>query len=322
MTSMSSASFGADGHPEVDEISDFTEGLLSPDRSADVRAHLSVCALCADVRTSLEEIRSTLGTLPDPAPMPSDVAGRIDAALAAEALLSASSPSGRETPGAPSSASSADTPNAVSRETVRPGRSAGRSADRPAGRPRGAGGPGRTGGRRSRRWGAALLGTAGAAALLTLGAVFLPGMGADSSGGMDKGATMDANAESDRSDQALEARVRSLLADSESGKQKQESQGGLRETDPGSPDFSLKASPGSPGTSTTTMPLCVREGVGRDVTPLAVGMSEYEGRQAYIVVLPHETDGSQVEAYVVDADCVGKEPSGPGTVLTTRTYPR
>ncbi|MDH2410133.1 hypothetical protein ACG5V6_06870 [Streptomyces chitinivorans] len=147
-------------------------------------------------------------------------------------------------------------------------------------------------------------------------------MGTDSSGGMDKGATVDANAESGRSDQALEARVRSLLADSESGKQKQESQGSLRETDPGSPDFSLKASPGSPGTSTTTMPLCVREGVDRDVAPLAVGMSEYEGRQTYIVVLPHETDGSQVEAYVVDADCVGKEPSGPGTVLTTRTYPR
>ncbi|WP_241027690.1 hypothetical protein [Streptomyces verrucosisporus] len=58
------------------------------------------------------------------------------------------------------------------------------------------------------------------------------------------------------------------------------------------------------------------------MTPLAVGTSEYEGRRAYIVVLPHETDGSQVEAYVIDADCVGGEPSGPGTVLTTRTYPR
>ncbi|SFL62672.1 anti-sigma factor family protein [Streptomyces pini] len=322
MTSMSSASFGADGHPEVDEISDFTEGLLPPERSAGLRAHLSGCALCADVRASLEEIRNTLGTLPEPTPMPSDVAGRIDAALAAEALLSASTLFGDEIRGTSPSASPADTPTAVSRETARSSRPTGRSAGRPAGRPRGAGGPGRAGSGRPRRWGTALLGTAGAAALLALGAVFLPGVGADFSGGTDKGVAADAGAESDRSDQALEARVRSLLAGSESGKREQESQGSLKKTDPGSPDFSLKASPGSPGTSTTTMPLCVREGVDRDETPLAIGMSDYEGRQAYIVVLPHEADGSRVDAYVIDADCVGKEPPAAGTVLTTRTYPR
>lgn len=74
-------------HPDVSEISDLTEGLLSPSRTAEIRRHLGDCALCADVRASLDEIRALLGTLPGPARMPADIAGRIDAALAAEALL-------------------------------------------------------------------------------------------------------------------------------------------------------------------------------------------------------------------------------------------
>lgn len=53
-------------HPEVAEISDLTEGLLTPSRTVDVRRHLDGCALCADVYDSLEEIRGLLGTLPGP----------------------------------------------------------------------------------------------------------------------------------------------------------------------------------------------------------------------------------------------------------------
>lgn len=45
------------GHPDVAEISDLTEGLLAPSRTADVRQHLDECELCADVFASLEEIR-------------------------------------------------------------------------------------------------------------------------------------------------------------------------------------------------------------------------------------------------------------------------
>ncbi|GAA3226948.1 hypothetical protein GCM10020256_37830 [Streptomyces thermocoprophilus] len=77
------------GHPDVTEISDFAEGLLPPSRTADLRRHLDACDLCADVHSSLEEIRGLLGTLPGPPKMPDDVAQRIDAALAAEALLDA-----------------------------------------------------------------------------------------------------------------------------------------------------------------------------------------------------------------------------------------
>src|SRR5205814_365104 len=62
----------------------------APERAAELRTHLEGCALCAEVRTSLEDIRETLGRLPGPVRMPLDIAGRIDAALAAEAVLSAS----------------------------------------------------------------------------------------------------------------------------------------------------------------------------------------------------------------------------------------
>ncbi|OON79265.1 anti-sigma factor family protein [Streptomyces tsukubensis] len=75
------------GHPEVSEISDLSEGLLPPDRTADVRGHLTGCDLCTDVYASLEEIRELLGTLPGPHSMPADVAERIDAALTAEVRL-------------------------------------------------------------------------------------------------------------------------------------------------------------------------------------------------------------------------------------------
>ncbi|WP_308117275.1 anti-sigma factor family protein [Streptomyces fuscigenes] len=83
------SSSGTDRHPDVEEISDLVEGLLPPTRALDLRGHLDDCDDCADVHRSLAEIRDLLGTLPGPAPMPADVAQRIDAALAAEALLDA-----------------------------------------------------------------------------------------------------------------------------------------------------------------------------------------------------------------------------------------
>jgi hypothetical protein len=92
-TPFASGDPNTDGHPDIADISALAEGLLSPERSADVRAHVSGCTLCGDVETSLQEIQGALGTLPGPTRMPADVAGRIDAALAAEALLDASSPS-------------------------------------------------------------------------------------------------------------------------------------------------------------------------------------------------------------------------------------
>lgn len=155
-------------HPDVAEISDLTEGLLSPTRTEDVRQHLDGCALCTDVYDSLEEIRSLLGTLPGPVRMPDDVAERIDAALAAEALLSAAVPD--EAPDA-----EADRAH-VSRET-----STASTATSPSGHPRGVTGPGRSHRARRGRRRTALLGTAFAAAALGLGAILVQSLDSASS---------------------------------------------------------------------------------------------------------------------------------------------
>ncbi|MFF0037941.1 hypothetical protein ACFYRG_17180 [Streptomyces mirabilis] len=167
------------GHPDVAEISDLSDGLLPPSRTADVRRHLDECVLCADVYDSLEEIRGLLGTLPGPTRMPDDVAGRIDAALAAEALLSATAPD-RETAEDDSASVSRETSLAgVSHASGEP--SPASLTDRPSGRPHAATGPGRSRrGRRGRRR-VVVLGTVFTAAALGLGTILVQSLG-DGSG--------------------------------------------------------------------------------------------------------------------------------------------
>ncbi|MEE1939528.1 hypothetical protein V1L54_08880 [Streptomyces sp. TRM 70361] len=322
MTTASSASFDTDGHPEINEISALTEGLLPPERSADVRAHLSGCELCADVRTSLEEIRDALGTLPGPTRMPSDVAGRIDAALAAEALLDATTPGSREATTfsqvLPTEASAG-----VSRETD--------PLPRPAGHARGATGPGRTAHPPRRRRVRVLLATAGTVAVLGFAALFLPGLDESSSttageqsaaDAGDTGDTGDAAARSENApaDDELEARVRTLLEGAGEPGKSEARRGDEKE---GTSEFSAETGPSTPlRGDVVTVPMCVREGIGRTEAPLAADRYVHKERQTYLVVLPDETDGARVDAYVVDADCVGSSPPSPGTVLTVRTYER
>ena len=50
------------GHPDVAEISDLTEGLLPPSRSADLRRHSAAASCARRSMPSLEEIRGLLGT--------------------------------------------------------------------------------------------------------------------------------------------------------------------------------------------------------------------------------------------------------------------
>ncbi|OKH99929.1 hypothetical protein A6A06_23120 [Streptomyces sp. CB02923] len=303
-----------DEHPEVSEISALTDGLLSPSRTADLRDHLACCELCEDVHTSLEEIRGLLGTLPGPTRMPADVAGRIDAALAAEALLDSTAPDqgtavSRETPAAAVTAVSRETDATPSSTTPAP-------VTRPAGHPRAASGPGRraVGARtRNRRWPRALLGAAAAAAVIGVGGVVLQNA-ATSTG--QKGAQRHHTEASEKSSgtasaltsATLESRVHDLLTSS----------GGKK-----TPDVGTQSSPDTPlRGATDTVPSCVQRGTGRVETPLASTHSTYEGQDAYLVVLPHPTDADRVSAYVISASCVSASPPAPGKVLLTHSYRR
>lgn len=334
---------GTDEHPEVAEISALTEGVLPPHRVRPVRDHLALCSLCADVRASLEEIRGLLGTLPGPARMPVDVAGRIDAALAAEALLNstvahseeadegtAAAVVSRETatgtatgpvrvavtePAAETTDAATAEPAAkstretgdVSRETTAAG------SDRPPGRARSSTGPGRsttgpTRPRRRRHWQTALLGTACAAAVLGVG-TFLVQHTADDDTASPGPATAEGTAIT-ASD--LAGDVRALL-DTTTAKPLGKSSRGV-EMD-SSPNAPLEA-------GAATVPSCVRQGTQRPEPPLAAKEDTYGGKPAYLVLLPHPGDDATVDAFVIDAACTRESPSPPGTVLAQRSFPR
>ncbi|MER7692248.1 hypothetical protein [Streptomyces sp. NPDC097610] len=305
------------GHPDVAEISDLSEGLLPPSRIADVRRHLDECVLCADVYDSLEEIRGLLGALPGPTRMPDDVAGRIDAALAAEALLSATA-TDRETAEDDSASVSRETSLAgVSHTSGEP--SPASLTDRPSGRPHAATGPGRSRrGRRGRRR-VVVLGTVFTAAALGLGTILVQSLG-DGSGKSPQTVTQQ-GAKDTFSEGKLKTQVADLLAKNKSAR-----------TPSASPKRpwgvqSNEAGNGSAGvdtliTPTVQVPDCIQKGTGSTATILAAQQGTYKGTTVYLVVVPDASDGTKVTAYIVEAACVKQASASPGKLLLTHSYAR
>ncbi|TRV76079.1 hypothetical protein FKN01_19515 [Streptomyces sp. 130] len=335
---------GTTQHPEVSEISDLTEDLLPEVRAAEVRGHLDACELCSDVLASLEEIRGLLGDLPAPEPMPMEIAERIDAALATEARTHRTEPDAAPVvSGEPDVSRGPD----VSRETE-PARIAGggdppsgsHAPDRPAGHGRAKTGPGRQPGRRRRR--TTLLASAlGAAALVGMSVFLLQNVsGTDSSDTSASGFSRDttATAPKSRSQEfsaaTLEDRVRALLGPSTGTESSQPTKGDQEAPSVGSQSSpearpSLQANPSdsmapeSPlRAPAVTVPACVEKGIGRNSPALAIERGSYEGADAFLVVLPHPTDPASVQAYVVDAACVGATPPSRGKLLMTHAYAR
>ncbi|MFC8869628.1 anti-sigma factor family protein [Streptomyces sp. NPDC057148] len=278
------------GHPDVAEISDLTEGLLPPSRTTDVRRHLETCELCADVYTSLEEIQGLLGTLPGPERMPDDVAARIEAALAAEAPLSATADDGVR----------------VSRETSA-------SADRPAGNAR----PSSTGpGRKERRRGGRrriVLGAVAAAATLGLGSVVVSsltgGDPADDTAHGQQTALADTFSEG-----KLKEQVAGLIADEQSTR-----------NGPRTPrSFGMESETGAENHifKQPAVPECVQRGIGRDDAALATKEGVYKGKEALLVVLPDAANDSRITAYIVESACVGQPSVSKAKVLLKHSYAR
>ncbi|MEV5640980.1 hypothetical protein AB0L67_12470 [Streptomyces flaveolus] len=291
------------GHPDVAEISDLAEGLLPPSRTTDVRRHLETCALCADVYASLEEIQGLLGTLPGPQRMPDDVAGRIDAALAAEALLSATAPALSAAPAADEDESRDATH--VSRETS--------ATDRPSGRARtSTTGPGRKDRRRIGRRRIAVLGAVAAAAALGIGSVIVSsvtgGSPPDDTAHGQQTAPVDTFSET-----KLQKQVTDLIGDGQgtrSGPRTPHSFG----TEPETENHVL--------TQPTVVPECVQKAIGRDDAALATEEGVYKGKEALLVVLPDTLNDSRVTAYIVDSSCVDQPAVGKATVLLKHSYTR
>ncbi|MEV5337292.1 anti-sigma factor [Streptomyces sp. NPDC052676] len=319
------------GHPDVTEISDFTEGLLPPSRTADVRQHLDECELCADVHASLEEIRGLLGTLPGPPRMPGDVAGRIDAALAAEALLNASAPEPTTedgdatgepvaTPHLGSDTRSGTSGAPVSRETST-------APDRPAGRARvSSTGPGRKNrtdrtdhrdGKDRRRAGrrrAAVLGAVLSVAVLGLGSVLWTSLT-----GSEPGTTAQerqTTAADTFSEGRLKTQVADLLAERQGSRKDSRSPDRHIETTPGSGQPRVFQQP------TVEVPPCVQQGIGHEGEALATEEGIYKGTDALLVVLADASDPARVTVFIVESTCVKEPAAGTAKVLLKQSYPR
>jgi hypothetical protein len=291
------------GHPDVAEISDLTEGLLPPSRTAAIRRHLDTCELCADVHASLVEIRGLLGTLPGPQRMPEDIAGRIDAALAAEALLDATAPEPADTAAVSATGAEADEDDRahVSRET-----------SAPAGRPRASTtGPGRKNRTRAGRRRIATLGAVFAAAALGLGSVIVASV--HDSGSPETGQR------TARADTFSEGRLEKQVADLLTALRPAPAQGGRtphtlgRESEGGAENRLF---------TQTAVPECVQQGIGRGDAALATEEGVFQGREALLVVLPDASDDSRVTVYIVESTCVGQSPSDKAEVLLKHSYPR
>ncbi|MFJ2632620.1 hypothetical protein ACIO6U_11795 [Streptomyces sp. NPDC087422] len=285
-----------DAHPEVAEISDLAEGLLRPERATEVTEHIAGCSLCADVRDSLEEIRGLLGTLPGPQRMPADIAGRIDAALAAEALLDATTPDVPRGTSRPSP-KPAPTPTHVPRGT----------STGPDGHASGSAGPGRTG----RRWRRGLLVAASAVVVVGLG-VTIYHVGDDTT------SQSDATASSKKADTVADpiaVQVRELLDEAAPNHAAGESDSPMLS----GPGVSSEGATMSPDRAVPTIPPCVLKATQRTGPALAAERESFHGTDSYLVVLPHPSDASAVDAFVVSAACTA---TSPGAVLFRSTYPR
>lgn len=295
------------GHPDVAEISDLAEGLLPPSRSADLRRHLDACELCAEVHVSLEEIRGLLGTLPEPSAMPDDVAHRIDAALAAEALLNTVVPdtaTAAQDTTAPTQDTAASAPSRVSRETSP-------STARPAGHARAAGtGPGRKERQRAGRRKAVVLGAAFAAAI-GLGAVLVPSLTGDDGPGSTARGQKTAVADT-FSESKLEQQVTDLLAGAQNSRTPRSSVGVQGEPDGNSPRVFQQP----------TVPECVQKGIAQSDSALAIEEGTFEGKDALLVVLPDASDSTRVTAYLMDATCRQDPSVGTAKVLLKDSYTR
>lgn len=308
---------GTIGHPDVSEISELAEGLLSPSRTAEVRRHLGDCPLCADVRASLEEIRALLGTLPGPARMPVDISGRIDAALAAEALLDSTTPHGDSGPGHPDREASGTHSPDVSRETP-PGPLGESGALRPSGHPAGPTGPGRRRARRRIALAGGLL-AACAAGVMVFGLMSGDRPAQDASARSDASAARSGSGTPEYTAQGLPGMVRELLAAGGRGDKAAEEGNktlGVENDPPAQP--SLAPADGLE----LQAPACVQEATGRTETPLGFEPGTYKGQDVFLIVLPHPGDRAAVDAYLVGSACVGDPSAAPGKPLLTRTYPR
>ncbi|WP_062209741.1 anti-sigma factor [Streptomyces sp. NBRC 109706] len=290
-------------HPEPAEIAALDEDLLPAPEAAELRAHLTDCDRCTGVLADLVELREALRDDTNPGPIPEDIALRIDAALANES--------------APAPAPAPALTVSVSRETPRPRRLASHKM---------------------------ALAAAGAVLAVGMGSALIQVLGSADGGAdadmsnADAGGALEARDEfPELPVESLEGQVRELLAESpaadtpsaeESAPEEESDEQDSQPTPPPPPvepteEPTESVTEGAAPESyrpLSAVPTCVDEAIGRSEAPLAVNEEDYNGVNAYLVVLPHTEDPELVTAYVVDAACVSATPPVIGEILLEESY--
>jgi len=314
MTSAAShLNLDSSGHPDVEAISEYVEDLLPPEAAAELAAHLSGCPDCLETRDALDEIRCLLGETETPR-LPSDIADRIDAALAAEARTGTAAPAADAAEPAAHSGSSSSSGRPLSGASTAPPRSTG--ATGPAGRR-----PGR--GAAARRLRRAALGIAALAVVGFLGSVVLhPGTNtnsASSSSAVGQGGVslpvVGAATPQTFTAAGFTAQIQGLLQPA-TGDSKHPLSMGTGETPAGTDSASA-------GIEQLAVPGCVLGAVARTgQQPLTAALGSYHGDPVYALVYPDTKDPAHsVDAYLVDRSC--SAPSGSSSpVLLQQTVPR
>jgi anti-sigma factor RsiW len=296
------------GHPPVETIAEYLEDLLPPTAAARLREHLADCAECRDTGAALQEIQSLLGQTDTPA-LPDDVGLRLDAALAAEALLAATpepapAPEAAPVPAPGSSGSASGSAGAPPRKPHSP------SSGPVGGTQRPPAGPGRG---RARGWRRAALGVAALAVVGLVGTAVVRinsegGAGNGSSSGAKSsavsagtgvnGANGDLSSLGVLSDATLAQQVRGLLA--------------------GTAAMNPQAKPTSEAAARAAgAPACVLDAAARSgETPLTAAQGLYRGTPVTVLVYTDTAHPlTSVDAYLVDSSCRAG-------VLLHRTLPR
>lgn len=171
-----------------------------------------------------------------------------------------------------------------------------------------------------------VLGTAFGAAVIGMSVFFLQSIapsGDSSKTAADSGVSAAESGAHAYADSTLESQVQDLLG----GGASQESPG-AKKVPPGA-DTKSTSEAVTPDTEASRSPLkapvvppCVQQATGRTTPALALDEGTYQGTDAYLVVLPHPSDPSRVQAYVVAASCVDTAPESTGQLLLTRSYDR
>lgn len=281
-------------HPSVEELADLAEGLIEDAAAVGaLHRHLSGCAECRETADALGEVRALLGGVEAP-PMPTDVAARLDAALAEEAARRDTADGSR---GAPGSTRGPAAPAPPSRP----------AAVAPPARATGATGPGRP--RPRRRRVGLLLGAVAALAAIGLGGALLYPADSGSRTAISSAAapsTADAGHSStgehalsggtEYRDDQLDAQVRKLLARS----------GAVVDSPP-----SGAARPSAAAPEAGRQPLISEPApqAGRACpvpaggTPLAVDHGTYAGSPVDVLVYPAPGKPGEVDVYLRSPDC-------------------